>query len=454
WMTQVNIEIKYALFMEIDEPGIDHSNFHVHRERLIKKQLDVLFLDRFTRLMYYLGVLTGKEPFLTDTTHAIAPISAPTAIELIRQGIRLLLRWVIKHHPDEWEKLTSWPLAARHLSNQKEVKEHHLDEGQKRQRLQEVVKEADALMNFIEEHQGFWMKDPTTVNRALVLCRILNERVLRNPDGSVELAPNRDVKDILVSAVDTEARFGNKGKTKWRGYKIATVEIGNTGFIAAADTTKANGYDGDTLVKLVDQTPVDMAENPKIIGDTHYGSGNNRRQMANLDIELIAPPSEQVKVQKLIKEGFSINPDHTVLTCPNSRTFKKYNDVESGRVFPLSGAKCKSCSRFKQCFGGKRNRHIFINTHFELLSAAEEYAKTEQYREDIKLRARIEAKQNELANAYGLRRVRYMGARKLAFAARMRSLGANFKRLQRILASGEFLRTHLDERLAPLKKSA
>ncbi|MHB1420456.1 MAG: transposase, partial [Bacillota bacterium] len=73
------------------------------------------------------------------------------------------------------------------------------------------------------------------------------------------------------------------------------MEIGNTGFIAASDTAKANGYDGDTLVKLVDQTPVDMAEKPKIIGDTHYGSGNNRRQMANLDIELIAPPSETVK---------------------------------------------------------------------------------------------------------------------------------------------------------------
>ncbi|MHB1420653.1 MAG: hypothetical protein ACYCX4_13915 [Bacillota bacterium] len=47
-----------------------------------------------------------------------------------------------------------------------------------------------------------------------------------------------------------------------------------------------------------------------------------------------------------------------------------------------------------------------------------------------------------------------MGERKLAFAARMKALGANFKRLQRILASGEFLKARLDERLAPLKKSA
>ena len=53
-----------SLFMGLDEPGIDHSNFGNHRERLMRNKLDILYLDRFTRLMYYLGILTGKEPFL------------------------------------------------------------------------------------------------------------------------------------------------------------------------------------------------------------------------------------------------------------------------------------------------------------------------------------------------------------------------------------------------------
>lgn len=454
WMTQVNIEIKYALFMGLDEPGIDHSNFGNHRERLMRNKLDILYLDRFTRLMYYLGILTGKEPFLTDTTHAIAPISAPTTIELIRQSMRMLLHWISKQFSAEWNKLPDKPSAARYLSELKETKEHQLDDGQKRQRLQEVVREADELLTFIEAHETFWKKNPTTVNRALVVCRILNERVLRNADGSVELAPTRNMKDILVSAVDTEARFGNKGKTKWRGYKVATVEIGNTGFIAAADTTKANGYDGDTLAKLVEQTPVELAKKPKFIGDTHYGSGNNRQQMADQKIELVAPPSEKVKVQKLIDEGFAINQEHTTLTCPMNRTFSKYNDVENGRTFSLPQGKCKSCSRFSQCFRGKRQRNVFIHNHFELLLEAEKYAQTEQYREDIKLRARIEAKQNELVNTYGLRRIRYLGDRKLAFAARMKALGANFKRLQRLLDRGAFSKSQLEEKLASLKKPA
>ena len=55
----------------------------------------------------------------------------------------------------------------------------------------------------------------------------------------------------------------------------------------------------------------------------------------------------------------------------------------------------------------------------------------------MKLRKQIEAKQNELVNHYGLRRTYYRGTRNLAYAARMRSLGANFRRLQRLLNSSE-----------------
>lgn len=45
------------------------------------------------------------------------------------------------------------------------------------------------------------------------------------------------------------------------------------------------------------------------------------------------------------------------------------------------------------------------------------------------LLARIEAKQNELVNHYSLRLIGYRGQRKLAYAARMKALGANFQRL-------------------------
>lgn len=59
--------------------------------------------------------------------------------------------------------------------------------------------------------------------------------------------------------------------------------------------------------------------------------------------------------------------------------------------------------------------------------------KTDTFKESMKLRKQIEAKQNELVNYYGLRRTNYLGKRNLAYAARMRSLGSNLRRLHRLL---------------------
>lgn len=66
----------------------------------------------------------------------------------------------------------------------------------------------------------------------------------------------------------------------------------------------------------------------------------------------------------------------------------------------------------------------------------------------MRLRSRIEPKQNELANTYGLRRVRYIGERKLAFAARMKALATNFQKLKRLLTTGKYSKSHLSERLS------
>ncbi len=450
-LTQVNIEIKYALFMALNEKGIDHANFHNHRERMMKNQLDVVYLDRFTRLMYYLGVLTGKEPFLTDTTHSVAPISHLTSIELIRQAMRLILRWLSKEHKSEWEKLSCWPLAARYLFDVKEIKENRLEEEEKGQRFQEVVSEAEGLLAFLDQQPGFWKNDATLVTRALVLNRILHERVIENEDG--KSAKKRGFKDIIISAIDIDSRFGAKRMTKWRGYKVATVVVGDTGFIAAADTLRGNEFDGIILEELAKQTPVNQAQNPKFIADSHFGTADNRIKMAKQNIQLVAPLMNAKALEK-IEEGFSVNSDHTVLTCPKNQTFTKYRCLENRRFFLLDKGKCKKCSRYSQCFKGKRKKEIVIDDNFEVLLEAEKYNKTEQFKEEIKLRARIEPKQNELANVYGLRRTRYIGKRKLAFASRMKALGANFARLNRLLTNKDIQKVQFYERFHSLRNTA
>jgi len=433
--TQVNLEFKYALGMEADEPGIDACSLLVHRQRLIQHGLDKILIHRFIYLLYYLGILSGDEPFLTDTTHSIAPVSEPTVIGLIRQGMILILRHLKKHY----SLGTELPKAFRYLSSFDEIKEFRLQESEIRRRLQDVVVEADELFQWVQK-QADYAKDKILQERVCCLDRILRERIVRNDDGSISTSAPSSVKDLLVSARDAEARFGCKGKTHWRGYKIATVQVGNTGFLAAADVLAANQYDGESLSSLVDELPISQVKNPTIIGDTHYGAAEQRLDMAEKQVRVIAPVTKRQHGLALEEEGFAISSDHQTLTCPEGKCFGKPYKATYGYQFHLlltAKSPCKSCPRVEHCFGAKKRKTVFIHEHYEVLLAAEKEAKTPEFRAAMKLRARIEAKQNELANYYGLRRTFYLGKRNLAYAARMRSLGANFARLHRMLNDHE-----------------
>lgn len=429
--SQVNLEFKYALGMGVDEAGIDACSLLVHRHRLIEYGLDKILLHRFVYLLYYLGILSGEEPFLTDTTHSIAPVSEPTVIGLIRQGMILIVRHV-KNHCSVGAQL---PTAFRYLNSLEETKEFRLEESAVHSRLQEVVAEADELVQWVQRQTDV-SKDKTLRERLCCLERILRERIIRNDDGSISKANPSTIKDLLVSAHDTEARFGCKGKTHWRGYKVATVQVGNTGFLAAADALAANQYDGESLSSLVDELPLSQVKHPVIIGDTHYGAAEQRLEIAKKQVRVIAPVTKRQHGLALEEQGFAVSEDHQTLTCSQGHCFTRPYEAKYGHQFHLlrtRNSPCNKCPLVDQCFGGKKRKTVFIHEHYEILLAAEKEAKTSEFRAAMKLRARIEAKQNELANYYGLRRTPYRGKRNLTYAARMRSLGANFSRLSRLL---------------------
>jgi transposase len=428
--TQVNLEFKYALAMSMEQPGIYFVNFHNHRERLIALDLDKVLVDRFTRLLYYLGVLKGDEEWIIDTTHVIAPISAPTSIELVRQGIRMILKQLVSKHPEEWQKLVTVLEASRYLKQVDEPKEHLLDEKQQLSRLRQVVNEAEQLLTILQCPK--WRKDEILMDRAAVLQRILNERTITSADGTVKLRAEK-VKDILVSAIDPEARFGCKRTTKWRGYKVATVQVGNTGFIAAADVIKANEYDGEAMKKMADQLPIDAVDEAVLLGDTHFGAVNDRVHMEEeAAVKVIAPPNVKTTAGKIHQEGFRINEDHSILTCQGEKPFTNGVGTLTGKNFTLKRKNCEGCPHIDDCFGGAKKRVISINDHHEKLVEIDAYAQTDTYKEQMKLRGRIEAKQDELANHYGMRRGNYFGERKIAYQARMKVLSMNFSRLNRL----------------------
>jgi transposase len=420
--TQVNLEFKYALGMAVDEPGIDAVSLFVHRQRLIQQNLDTLLLQRFTYLLYYLGILTGKEPFLTDTTHSISPISEQSSIGLLQQAVTFVLRRLKRKG-----YLCQLPSSLHDALTQEKRWETSS--------LPDYIQAIDSLLQWYEQNITL-LEDDVLKSRVCCLARIVKERVIRHTETTVTFVDTSTVKDLLMSAHDVDARFGCKGKIHWRGYKIGSIQIGNTGFIAANDVIAANQYDGATLAPLIDSLPLSLVEEPIVIGDSHYGAVEQRLEMKAREVKVVAPPARSPESPTISEEGFQISEDLKRLTCPQGHDCGKAYQVKYGVQFHIRNTRkspCQQCPLAPKCLGGKDRRSVFIHQHHAIISQARQEQNTDLFKANMNLRKQIEAKQNELVNHYGLRRTDYRGKRNLAYVTRLRSLGANFRRLQRLL---------------------
>ena len=97
------------------------------------------------------------------------------------------------------------------------------------------------------------------------------------------------VKDKLVSLVDEDARHGAKSDSKpFTGYKGNIVKS-DDGFVTNIIGTADNTYDGNVLLPLVDEKIENSSKPQKMRGDTHYGSAENRFQMLQRGITVVAP---------------------------------------------------------------------------------------------------------------------------------------------------------------------
>ncbi len=259
---------------------------------------------------------------------------------------------------------------------------------------------------------------PSVKKKVDLLKRILNENIEEKND---KVQKKKDkVKDRLVSVVDEDARHGAKSdKKKFTGYKVNSM-MSEDGFVTNINATPGNGYDGDVLVSLVDEKIANSSKPKKVVGDGHYGSGDNRHDMSvTRGITLVAPIRKDFNPTGLFtQEKFMI--EETGVTCPaGSRTMIFNDDKKSGnRTFLFKDVVCKNCELKKRCTKQDR-RTISIGKHYELIKEAKEYNKTKEYKEDLKGRAKIEPKQGEMKRFHGLTRAKFWGLPKLSNSAKV-----------------------------------
>jgi hypothetical protein len=272
-----------------------------------------------------------------------------------------------------------------------------------------------------------------------LLTKILGDDLVTDEHGDPQIgrgvAPDR-----FVSLTDPEMRHGHKSAVKhFDGRKLQVATEATSELLLAIEPIPANRTDGADLLTLVDlvqaQTGLTVEQ---ALGDTSYGSADNRADCAARGIDLVSPLAEPTD-PAVAKAAFRLDWTTPRATCPAGDTTSTVSAAydRQGRPvlrFHFPRAVCEACPLFARCVRSQtQGRVITTNYHEDLLQAARARQATPEFQATYRKRAAVERKIADLIT-HGLRRARYLGQAKVRLQGYWTGAAVNLKRLFRLVA--------------------
>lgn len=252
---RARVDWKYALGLELDDCGFDHSVLSEFRDRLVAGGCEQLLLDLILKAAGEAGLLKAGGRARTDSTHVLSQARERTPTELVAETLRAALNavavaapdWLSALAPPEWFDRYSRPLEEtdQGAPSRWSARVEHVDQvGRDGVELLTAVAapgDRDWLRHLpaIELLRQVWVQQ-FTISGGVVRGR---DRRDGRPAGAIR----------YCTPYGPQARTNGKRGVEWDGYKIhltETCEPDAPHLITAVETTPAT--DGDiTMADMV-----------------------------------------------------------------------------------------------------------------------------------------------------------------------------------------------------------
>jgi transposase len=429
---RARIDWKYALGLELTDPGFDFSVLSEFRARLLEGGAEQLLLEKMLERFGQKGWIKARGRQRTDSTHVLAAVRVLNRLELVGETLRAALNvlavaapeWLTERAPEEWFTRYGRP-----------VDEHDLPKGisARKEYAEDVGRDGMKLLCWLdaEDAPGFaWLAKMPAVK----LLRKTWENQYRLEGGEAlwreakELSP---AGDRLASPYEPDARFGNKRSKTWTGYKLHLTETCDE--------------DLPRIATRVESTPAhlsDVAQTEKVhealarrnllpaqhLADAGFVDADLLvRSKLEHGIELIGPVRPNVGWQARTEGGYDISRFHIdweakKATCPEGRQSRGWKTaIDSwGRpdiVVRFARRDCLECKSRALCTRSKEEpRHLTLlpnKAEHEVIQAARARQKTAEWKDKYGERAGIEGTFSRAASILGVRRARYKGQEKV-----------------------------------------
>ncbi len=408
---------KVALGLPVDHQGWHPTSLTKFRARLLLHGKEQLALENTLRLAGELGMLDGTVEQIIDSTPMLGAAATQDTVRLVRHGVRKLLDAVAAADEDAAGRLDDG-LEFDYARPGEKPDCRWRGKAERERMLTRVAQDAERALQAVEQADG--LLGDEAVKAAHELLRELIGQDFDVDDDGVPRLHRGTRPGRIISTVDPEMRHGRKSsQTRFDGYKLSAAATNTeVPLITAVDVAPASEPDGPRAKHLVDAQS--EARRPKrLLGDTAYGNGPVRAELAEREVDVLAPvPEGKVVEGRLGKHDFEFDLDAGTVTCPAGQTVQISTSPKGFRGANFTRGMCGGCPLKAACCPGRPRRQVNLNEHEDVLIAARQALADPDSAEHLRrTRPRIERLLGLLAVRYGARKSRYTGRQKARLQA-------------------------------------
>ena len=278
--------------------------------------------------------------------------------------------------------------------------------------------------------------DRAARDAAELLALIAGQDVEEGDDGVFRIA-RRVAADRIISTVDPEARHGHKSHDRrFDGYKAHLSVDPDSELIDDVIVTPANTHDAEPAADLLaefvnDDDDNDVAGMPIVFGDSAYAGADTLDDLgrAGFDVRAKVPPARG-RDGRFGKDDFDVDLEQGTVGCPAGH-------VAPIRPTPAGGgradfaAHCATCPQRDQCTTSESGRSVSVHPKEALLQRHKAAQADPGWQQAYRgTRPKVERKIAHFVRAaWGGRKARTRGRRRVSTDAETRAAAVNFARL-------------------------
>ena len=439
------LDWKIALHLPIAQNvSFDSSTLCYFRKRLKENDKISLIFDKVVKLAQEKGFIKKRTKQRIDATHIISHVNRISTTDLLFRTVKCVVEEIEKKDERYYEKQLPEHIRERYSER---FSSFGLSKEKRGEKQAEIVEDGLYIKSLLEdvpseklgELKQLEIMETIFEENVIISTKEINTRVF------IEVEEIQRPKQTIFDPRDTSIKLGIKGKKSWVGSKchvVETAEKGKINFITNMIYQRANEGDISIHDKVKEGNKRARLHPEKLFADTNYIKGSEIREYLHNDQTLMGYLQGAVskKPPQFQLSQFSVDMKTYQAICPAGHVSEKYTIEKDGgiRIY-FSREVCGKCIHFNECVGTKTKhtkRNICVGPDYEYIRQRRNEQKTQQFKDEMRVRAQVEGTISEAIRFLGFRYAKYKGEAGHKFQFYLTGAALNVKRLIKAINNG------------------